>query len=277
MRNLTIRDYDLPRLLKWLEEFLGLDLTNMAATHPLRSYIDSYKKWETSKFGKSGIQVTEVPTEIIEFGSFVKAIWLFRDQLTGDIKRDFVCDLVDEQTCYGVFFEITVLIHCWRLEYENLSYRCNKVDSKEPDIMFTNPDLRRIFIECTRKQAKPTRIFDDGNLIEDLKRSLKTKGESYQGLDVPFIYAVHVPEEVALNRNEFRVQLGKEIQEMLKDVIFRNVSWVVFSSYRPPFVKRKDPRGNRVYTTDLMLLRYPNAHVDPSLDVRMYFGPPYPD
>ena len=273
MKNLSLRDYEMPSQVKWFQEFLDHDLESLETGHPLKSYIESYNQWQISKFGTVGVPAAEIPVEVIEFGTFITGIQLFRDQLKDKVKRQFVSDLLDERTCYGVLFEVTVLINCWRLEYENLTYRSNRVNGKEPDIMFTNPDLRRIFIECTRKYAKPSRTCDDDALIEDLKRSIKTKGESYEGLEVPLIFAVHVPEEVSLNRNEFRTKLGHQVQEMFKDRIFHNVNWVIFSSYRPPLVARTDSRGNRVYNTDLISLRYPNPNVDASLEVRMYFGP----
>jgi hypothetical protein len=272
MRNLEILDYKTPMMVDWFQKFINCDLHALEAEHPLRLYTDAYDAWTVDKFGSALDNRPKLPKEVIEFATFIYGIQLSQRDLQGEVKSNFVSDLINGNSCYGVLFELKVLISCYILEYENLHYRCNKVDGKCPDIMFTIEGPRRVYIECTRKLAKPQRVTDDKLLIGDFKNSLREKAEDYKLLSVPLIYAVHVPEKIDLTRSQFRTDLGKEIQTMFKDNIFKNVNWVIFSSYRPPFKDAIDARGNIIYNTDLIHLRYPNPNIDPNLKVLINFG-----
>jgi hypothetical protein len=258
-------------MVDWFQKFIKRDLNTLDNGHPIRTYFDSYEKWRVDKFAAPQNRANQLPEEVIEFAGFIKGIQIFQNQLRGKVKRQFVNDLIDANICYGVLFEIKVLISCYIFEYENLHYRCIEIDGKHPDIMFTTESLTRVFLECTRKRAKPERIKNEILLIEDLGNSLKEKAESYKDLIVPLIYAVHVPEKIDLTRDQFRTDLGIQVQILFKDNIFKNVNWVIFSSYRRPFVEPADARGNEKYNTDLTNLKYQNTNVDPSLKADIRF------
>jgi len=198
----------------------------------------------------------------------VEGIRLSQRQI-GKIKNEFVAQLVNEESCVGILFEIRILTHFRILEsenaIENLHYRDVAINRKVPDIMFTRRDsLRRIFVECTRKYAKEERCKSDTLLMEDLMRSVKDKAHNYKGLTHPFIFAVHVPEVIEFDRDKFRRKLGSKLQEMFKDNVFRYVNCVVFSSYRCPLPKPLNRKGDVLFDTDLPNLTYPNGSVDPT-------------
>jgi len=80
------------------------------------------------------------------------------------------------------------------------------------------------------------------------------------------VYAVHVLEDIELDRNEFRKELGKRIQGLFQQVEFRNVNAVVLSSYRLPDLQC-DVRGNVMFIPDLKYIKYRNQFVDSTLKV----------
>lgn len=137
--------------------------------------------------------------------------------------------------------------------------------------MFTTRELRRVFVECTRKYAKPDRCSNDAVLTEDLIRSLNDKAIEYKDLAVPLIYAVHVPEDIDFDRDKFKIELRNKLHEILKVVIFRNVNYVVFSSYKLPEVKSVSIQGDVMFNTDLNRLLYQNPFVDPNFQVDIRF------
>jgi|GEM_PF-3671019 len=264
-----VKDFvrQIPQLVEWFSNFTGINLNKLGEDHPLYVYHKKYDIWWKNEFQKVPKDFDGIDLFIIDFASFIKGVQVFQRQIIGKIKDGFVCDLINKDSCYGVFFEIRVLMHFHIFGYENIIYRDNDIDGKHPDIMFTNKYLRRIFVECTRKYAKPERATNDVLLIEDLLRSIKVKAEEYGKLDIPLIYAVHVPEEIEFERGKFRTDLGDKLQEMFKDQIFKNVNWVVFSSYKLPEVKPINIKGDVMFDTDLQHLRYPNGSVDPELKV----------
>lgn len=264
-----VKDFvsQIPQLVEWFSNFTGINLNKLGEDHPLYVYHKKYDTWWKNEFQKVPEDFDGIDLFIIDFASFIKGIQVFQRQIIGKIKDGFVCDLRNKDSCYGVFFEIRVLMHFHIFGYENIIYRDNDIDGKHPDIMFTNKYLRRIFVECTRKYAKPERTTNDVLLIEDLLRSIKVKAEEYGKLDHPLIYAVHVPEVIEFDRAKFRTDLGSKLQEIFKEKIFKNVNWVVFSSYKLPEVKPINIKGDVMFDTDLQHLRYPNGSVDPELKV----------
>ncbi len=264
-----IIDYDILPLEKWFADYIGTNFSDLETHHPLRKYYDDYLEWAKEKFQKHPSSRVSLPESIMEFANFLKGVQICR-ALIDPVKNEFIADVMEPNSCYGVFFEIRVLTHFYNFQFnrfiENLAYRNAKVNDKKPDIMFTKSgSLKRIFLECTRKYEREMRCKSDTLLIEDLMRSLKDKAEIYQNIDSPIIYAVHVPEIIQFDRNEFRQKLGLKLLETLKDRIYRNVNYVTFSSYKSPILVGSDVMGNIHYDTDIPNLRYPNAWVEPSL------------
>jgi hypothetical protein len=271
MRKLSAFIHHIPELVEWFKEFTEIDYSTLERDHPLWLYYEEYEKWSINHFGKQPIKFDDISNKIIDFGSFLKVVQLFQHQIKDKIKNNFISDLKDKSTCYGVLFEIRILGHFYKLGVENLSYRDNHIDGKNPDIMFTTRELRRVFVECTRKYAKSDRSNSDIVLIEDLIRSLNAKAIEYKDLPVPLIYAVHVPEDIDFARDKFKTELKNKLYEILKLVIFRNVNYVVFSSYKSPEKKPLNVRGDVIFNTDLDRLLYQNQFVDPKFKVDMNF------
>jgi hypothetical protein len=271
MRNLNAFIHHIPRLVEWFKNFTGVDYTLLEKDHPLFLYYEEYEKWLINHFQKPTPNFNNISNDIIDFASFLRVVQLFQPQIRGKVKKEFIGDLRDRTTCYGIFFEIKILGHFYKLGVENLNYRDNYIKGKNPDIMFTNRDLRRIYVECTRKYAKPERSDNDTLLMDDLIRSLNAKASEYKTLPVPLIYAVHMPEDLNFDRNKFRTELGRRLHEILKENIFRNVNHVVFSSYKLPKVEHINVRGDVVFNTDLTHLRYKNQFVDPEFQVDIKF------
>jgi hypothetical protein len=265
MRQVPVFIHRIPELVHWFFDFTEIDPCKLEKNHPILNHFEEYEKWWKETFQKKPEDFDSISAGITDFAGFIKGVQIFQRQIEGKIKSEFVSDLLNN--CYSIFFEIKVLMHFYIFGYENIIYRDNNVDGKHPDIMFTDKNLRRIFVECTRKYAKPERCTDDALLIEDLMRSVKLKAEEYKNLNVPFVYAVHVPEEIEFDRDKFRTDLGNKLHEIFKDEIFRNVNWVVFSSYKLPEVKFINIKGDVMFETDLPHLRYNNAFVAPELHV----------
>ncbi len=263
MRKAPVFIHRIPELVQWFFDFTEINLNKLESNHPILKHFEEYEKWWKDTFQKKPEDFDSISARIIDFASFIKGVQVFQRQIEGKIKGEFVSDLLNN--CYSVFFEIKVLMHFYIFGYENVIYRDNNVNGKHPDIMFTDKNLRRIFVECTRKYAKPERCADDTLLIEDLIRSVKLKAEEYKNLNIPFVYAVHVPEEIELDRDKFRRELGTRLQEMFKESIFKNVNWVVFSSYKLPAIKSIGIKEDVLFDTDLQRLQYPNGSVDPKL------------
>jgi hypothetical protein len=271
MRKLNAFIHHIPKLVEWFKEFTEIDYSTLERDHPLWLYYEEYEKWSINHFGKQPIKFDGISNKIIDFGSFLKVVQLFQHQIKNKIKNNFISDLKDKSTCYGVLFEIRILGHFYKLGVENLSYRDNHIYGKNPDIMFTTRELRRVFVECTRKYAKPDRCSNDAVLTEDLIRSLNDKAIEYKDLAVPLIYAVHVPEDIDFDRDKFKIELRNKLHEILKVVIFRNVNYVVFSSYKLPEVKSVSIQGDVMFNTDLNRLLYQNPFVDPNFQVDIRF------
>lgn len=267
MRQVVVFIHKIPELFHWFFNFTGINPNGLGADHPLFTHFVEYEKWWKNTFQRRPEDFSSISAKIIDFASFIKGVQIFQRQIKGRVKNEFVSDLINN--CYGIFFEIKVSMHFYIFGFENIIYRDNNVDGKHPDIMFTDKRLTRIFVECTRKYAKPERSTNDVLLMEDLVRSIKIKAEEYKKLNVPLIYAVHVPEQFEFDRGSFRTELGTKLQEIFKDPIFRNVNWVVFSSYRVPLPHPIGIKGDVIFDTDLQHLRYPNGSVDPKLWVNI--------
>jgi len=274
MKSVAVRDYQIPALVEWFEQFTGIDCSKLEKDHPLHAHHAKYREWALQRFQRQPSEFDGMSGQVVELASFIKGVQLFQDQIVGRVKRDFIGDLSDKATCHGVFFEIKVLVNFYIVGYEHISYRDNEVQGKNPDIRFVTPELRRVYVECTGKRAKRERTTDDKLLMEDLLRSLKDKATEYKDLRVPLIYAVHVPEILNFEKDDFRSKLGEKLVRAFQDPCFSNVSYVAFSSYRVPVVEHVSVNGSPQFGTDLHRLSYKNSFAAPDYRLELKLGPP---
>ena len=165
MRHVYVSIEETAQLVKWFRDFTEIDPNDLEKDHPLFLYNQEYEAWWMNVSHKNPNDLDSISNRIIDFLAFIKGVHIFQRQIKDRIKQAFTRDLKNKQSCYGVFFEIRILTHLHILGCENINYRDNKINGKNPDIMYTNKKLKRIFIECTRKHARPERYSSDRLLI----------------------------------------------------------------------------------------------------------------
>lgn len=190
----SLRDDDTPRLKAWFFKYIGKDIKDFSDDHPLRIYYREYEIWWIDKFSRKSDFGIPIPPALLEFGNFMKGVEFCRVLIDPvKVKAKFISNILDKNDCYGLMFEIRVLMNLFNSQkcgyLENLIYQPDSINGKYPDMSFTKSrEFKSIYLECTRKRNREIRCDDDEVLIRDLIWAIKDKAESYKVIEAPLIY-----------------------------------------------------------------------------------------
>jgi len=223
---------------------------NLDKDHYLYNFKIEYENWVTRL-------PIEIPEKVLTLGTYAKAIKSFRVDFSEEREENIVKKkLCDKNHVKGIIFEFLSCIH-FAQNNKIVKWLPNLSNISEADLRVHHNNSDFFFVECTTKNDKPKRLFNDFIFIRDIMKSLREKRKQTHHINHPRLVSIYIPEFINTKNSTLFENLERKIKKKFNhDKSYETISAVTIVINTNIQVKTENE--NIFYDTDLFSWTLPN-------------------